>query len=184
MPDGKPSECDPKTENHCCSKWGFCGPDADHCDCAECVDYRRDDITGTQLQFHKENMVSGLSFLLHLLFSLLLLIFSIVLTNFGGKVRSDRRCGKGEFALDDGSPSECDGSSENPCCSKWGFCGPDADHCACEECVDYRNQDQIGLTYFDLLVVLFLAKLTAYEAHNGKVEKSVCTNMNFFNINI
>lgn len=47
LPDGKPSECDPKTENHCCSKWGFCGPDADHCDCAECVDYRRDDITGT-----------------------------------------------------------------------------------------------------------------------------------------
>ena len=68
-----------------------------------------------------------------------------VLTNFGGKVRSDRRCGGGEFALDDGSPSECDGTSENPCCSKWGFCGPDADHCACEGCVDFRNQDQIGI---------------------------------------
>ena len=72
----------------------------------------------------------------------------IVLTNFGGKVRSDRRCGAGEFALDDGSPSECDGSSENPCCSKWGFCGPDADHCACEGCVDYRSKDQIGSIIF------------------------------------
>ena len=70
------------------------------------------------------------------------------MTNFGGKVRSDRRCGAGEFALDDGSPSECDGSSENPCCSKWGFCGPDADHCACEGCVDYRSKDQIGSIIF------------------------------------
>ena len=66
-----------------------------------------------------------------------------VLTAFGGKVRSDRRCGK-EFPLQDGAPSECDPTSENPCCSKWGFCGPDADHCACPECVDYRPQEQKG----------------------------------------
>ena len=66
------------------------------------------------------------------------------MTSFGGNVRGDRRCGGGEFALQDGSPSQCDPTSENPCCSKWGFCGPDADHCACEECVDYRTTDQRG----------------------------------------
>ena len=77
------------------------------------------------------------------------------MTNFGGKVRSDRRCGAGEFALDDGSPSECDGSSENPCCSKWGFCGPDADHCACEGCVDYRSKDQIGSIIFQKIFISY-----------------------------
>ena len=55
-----------------------------------------------------------------------------------GRVRTDRRCG-GSFPLDDGTPSECDGSSANPCCSKWGYCGPGDDHCACETCVDYRT---------------------------------------------
>ena len=70
-------------------------------------------------------------------------LFAKVLTSFGGKVRGDRRCGK-EFPLKDGSPSECDGTSENPCCSQWGFCGPDADHCACDKCIDYRSPDEQG----------------------------------------
>ena len=81
-----------------------------------------------------------------------------VLTSFGGNVRGDRRCGGGEFALQDGSPSQCDPTSENPCCSKWGFCGPDADHCACEGCVDYRTTDQRGSQIFyisqPILVIL------------------------------
>ena len=47
LPEGGPSQCDPNTENHCCSKWGFCGPDAEHCDCEECVDYKRADVKGT-----------------------------------------------------------------------------------------------------------------------------------------
>ena len=75
---------------------------------------------------------------------IILLYILKVLTSFGGNVRGDRRCGGGEFALQDGSPSQCDPTSENPCCSKWGFCGPDADHCACEGCVDYRTTDQRG----------------------------------------
>merc|ERR1711963_212560 len=51
----------------------------------------------------------------------------------GGKVRTDRRCGP-EFPLEDGSPSECDGSSGNHCCSIHGYCGPGPDHCACAGC--------------------------------------------------
>ena len=62
---------------------------------------------------------------------------------FVGKVRTDRRCGS-EFPLPDGKPSECDPKSDNACCSKWGYCGPDADHCECEECVDYRRDDITG----------------------------------------
>ena len=64
-----------------------------------------------------------------------------------GKVRSDRRCGE-EFPLDDGSVSECDPMGTNYCCSKWGYCGPGADHCDCPECVDYRNENSPGM--FDI----------------------------------
>ena len=59
---------------------------------------------------------------------------------FDGKVRADRRCGS-SFLLPDGSESECDGSSENPCCSKWGYCGPGDEHCSCPTCKDYRTEE-------------------------------------------
>ena len=39
--DGSPSECNPETEFFCCSKWGYCGSTDEHCDCADCVDYRK-----------------------------------------------------------------------------------------------------------------------------------------------
>lgn len=56
-----------------------------------------------------------------------------------GKVRKDRRCGK-EFPLPDGSGvAECNGDSAGEfCCSKWGYCGGDAEHCDCPECVNYK----------------------------------------------
>ena len=88
------------------------------------------------------------------------------MTAFGGKVRSDRRCGK-EFPLQDGSPSECDSTSENPCCSKWGFCGPDAEHCSCTGCVDYRSQEQRGYILINSLksiwYILFLLHLLLHS---------------------
>jgi len=109
LPDGSPAECDGTSGNHCCSIHGYCGPGADHCDCAGCVDYR-----------------SGVAKTVELVV---------------GRVRVDRRCGK-EFPLPDGLPSECDGASVNPCCSKWGYCGPGDAHCACSTCVDYRTEEQ------------------------------------------
>ena len=39
--DGSPSECNPETEFFCCSKWGYCGSTDEHCDCADCVNYRK-----------------------------------------------------------------------------------------------------------------------------------------------
>ena len=63
--------------------------------------------------------------------------------SINGKVRSDRRCGE-EFPLSDGSISECDPNGANYCCSKWGYCGPGAEHCDCPECVDYRNENSPG----------------------------------------
>ena len=71
-----------------------------------------------------------------------LLIF-IDVPEFVGKIRTDRRCGQ-EFPLPDGSPSQCNPNTENHCCSKWGFCGPDAEHCECAECVDYKRADIKG----------------------------------------
>jgi len=45
LSDGKPGQCDPNgwanEVGPCCSKWGWCGNSADHCDCAECIDYRQ-----------------------------------------------------------------------------------------------------------------------------------------------
>ena len=58
--------------------------------------------------------------------------------DFKGKVRTDRRCGP-EFPLLDGSPSQCDpDSAEHFCCSKWGFCGGDAEHCDCPTCFNFK----------------------------------------------
>jgi len=38
LDDGKASECDGEGPNYCCSKFGYCGPGAAHCDGG--VDYR------------------------------------------------------------------------------------------------------------------------------------------------
>ena len=57
--------------------------------------------------------------------------------DFNGKARNDRRCGP-EFPLPDGKPSQCDPESANFCCSKWGFCGADAEHCDCPTCFNYK----------------------------------------------
>lgn len=104
---GKPSECDGSSGNPCCSKWGYCGPGADHCGCDECVDYRTES--------------------------------KIVQDDFDGTWRKDRRCGA-EFPLPSGDPTECNPNSENFCCSKWGYCGGDSEHCGCPECVNYAKK--------------------------------------------
>ena len=49
LDDGSPAQCDPKTEYYCCSKWGYCGSTDEHCDCADCVNYRKDDASGIKL---------------------------------------------------------------------------------------------------------------------------------------
>merc|ERR1712026_635710 len=82
-----------------------------------------------------------------------------------GRVRSDRRCGP-EFPLSDGQPSECDGATENHCCSNWGYCGPGSEHCDCADCVDYRTADQrirdwVGLWRKDRRAALSSLSLTA-----------------------
>jgi len=45
LPDGRPGQCDPNGWGNevgpCCSNWGWCGNTAGHCDCAECIDYRK-----------------------------------------------------------------------------------------------------------------------------------------------
>lgn len=53
LEDGSASECDGNSANHCCSKFGYCGPGPDHCDCVGCVDFRSAVPIGTFLmQFH------------------------------------------------------------------------------------------------------------------------------------
>ena len=42
LEDGSPAQCDPYGDNYCCSKWGFCGFTSEHCDCSDCMNYRKD----------------------------------------------------------------------------------------------------------------------------------------------
>lgn len=170
LSDGSPAECDPNSEYWCCSNNGYCGGTQEHCYCDTCVNYRPVDLIAGGLvrsdrrcgakfplpngdisqcdgnsgdhccsingycgpgpehcdspgsvDYRGENPVA-----------VPLLV---------GRVRTDRRCGS-KYPLDDGEPSECDGSSVNPCCSKWGFCGPGDAHCGCPTCVDYRTKEQ------------------------------------------
>ena len=66
--------------------------------------------------------------------------FNSLQADFIGTWRKDRRCGA-EFPLPGGrGPTECDPDSGNFCCSKWGFCGGDGEHCGCPECVNYRDK--------------------------------------------
>ena len=49
LSDGNPTPCDPNGSAYCCSKWGHCGNTKNHCECAECVDYRNFDSSGILL---------------------------------------------------------------------------------------------------------------------------------------
>ena len=63
------------------------------------------------------------------------------------KWRFDRRCGP-NYPLSDGGPTQCNPTSKNYCCSKWGWCGAqgdtpgdnDTDHCTGG--IDYRIKDE------------------------------------------
>ncbi|XP_042239396.1 neuropilin-2-like isoform X1 [Homarus americanus] len=52
--------------------------------------------------------------------------------------RTDGRCGT-HFPLANRTPSECDPSSDRPCCSDYGYCGNSPSHCGCLDCIDFRN---------------------------------------------
>ena len=41
LPNGSPGQCNPRGKFPCCSKWGHCGETPGHCDCKECIDYRK-----------------------------------------------------------------------------------------------------------------------------------------------
>ena len=41
LSDGSPAQCDPYGDLFCCSKWGFCGFTSEHCECSDCIDYRK-----------------------------------------------------------------------------------------------------------------------------------------------
>jgi|ERR1711874_48404 len=168
LSDGSVAECDPNSEYWCCSEHGFCGGTQEHCYCDTCVNYRPVQVSGSvrtdrrcgpefplpdgspaQCDGTSGNHCcskhgycgpgpdhcacpgcvdyrSGVAKTVELVV---------------GRVRVDRRCGA-EFPLPDGQPAECDGGSVNPCCSKWGYCGPGDAHCSCPTCKDYRTEDQ------------------------------------------
>ena len=86
LPDGSPSQCDPESENPCCSfsLSGYCIPTNNCTDCAECVDYK----------YLKDWQESGGEM----------------------KWRYDGRCGSQYFLPDNRTFAECNPNGENPCC--------------------------------------------------------------------
>ena len=56
-------------------------------------------------------------------------------------VRSDGRCGS-EVPLEDGSPATCDPDSPDFCCSEYGYCGGTEEHCNCDTCVNYKEEEE------------------------------------------
>ena len=40
LPNGAPAQCDASGEYFCCSKYGHCGNTEEHCNCADCIDFR------------------------------------------------------------------------------------------------------------------------------------------------
>ena len=46
LPDGSSAQCDPVSEFYCCSKWGYCGDTDQHCECPDCINYRKVDLSG------------------------------------------------------------------------------------------------------------------------------------------
>lgn len=168
--EGGGAECDPNSEYWCCSEHGYCGGTQEHCYCDTCINYRPVDfVAGGKVRTDRR---CGAEFPLadgspsecdgtsgnhccskhgycgpgpdHCACAGCIdyrggQVKEVQLVE--GRVRVDRRCGP-EFPLEDGLPSECDGGSFFPCCSKWGYCGPGSEHCACDSCVDYRTGEQ------------------------------------------
>eukprot|EP00092_Neocalanus_flemingeri_P002939 GFUD01003144.1.p1 GENE.GFUD01003144.1~~GFUD01003144.1.p1 ORF type:complete len:339 (+),score=94.64 GFUD01003144.1:521-1537(+) len=165
---GAGAECDPNSEYWCCSEHGFCGGTQEHCFCDTCVNYRPVDLLGKVrsdrrcgqefpladgLQAECDGTSGnpccskhgycgpgpdhcGCAGCVDYRGGVAKQVAVLV-----GRVRVDRRCGT-DFPLPDGQPAECEGAGDNPCCSKWGYCGPGDAHCACPSCADYRTSDQ------------------------------------------
>ncbi|XP_019628312.1 PREDICTED: hemocytin-like isoform X2 [Branchiostoma belcheri] len=161
--DGRTAECDPDSIYPCCSPNNWCGNTADHCDCADCVDYR--DTVATQKW--REDLRCGAGYTTadgrtaecdpdsiypccspnnwcgntadHCDCAGCVDYRDTVATQ---KWREDLRCGAG-YTTADGRTAECDPDSIYPCCSPINWCGNTADHCDCADCVDYRDTDPI-----------------------------------------
>ena len=58
-------------------------------------------------------------------------------------VRSDGRCGS-EVPLEDGSPAICDPDSPDFCCSEYGHCGGSLEHCNCDTCINYKEEEEVN----------------------------------------
>ena len=119
LPDGTPSQCDPDGLKPCCSgaKHGHCGNTDDVCYCGN------EHVGG----HHWRECLDYRP------------IYK-VWRESGGKQRwsPNGKCGP-KYPLPDGSPTECDPDSENPCCDHHNDnCSGTLRACMCTECVDYR----------------------------------------------
>ena len=41
LTNGSLTECDPYSIYYCCSEHGYCGDTSEHCECPNCIDYRK-----------------------------------------------------------------------------------------------------------------------------------------------
>ena len=112
LPDGTAAQCNPDGENPCCIDVYDgeleCGNTSEHCSCLGCTYYK----------FAKWWRESG-----------------------GTQMwRNDGKCGS-YYPLPNGTAAQCDPDGKNPCCSstsEYGECGNTAEHCFCNDCVNYN----------------------------------------------
>ncbi|KAJ8039921.1 Lectin-B [Holothuria leucospilota] len=152
--NGEVAQCNPDGEYPCCSPWNWCGITADHCDCADCADYR------SSASEYRDDYRCGENYLApngkpakcdpngpypccsqwnwcgntadHCECDK-----CVDFRNTCETFRSDYRCGKG-YKAPNGETAKCDAFGIYPCCSPSNWCGITAAHCDCFFCSDYR----------------------------------------------
>ena len=112
----------------------LCSPAIDASEHSDKIVSTKDRKSDPKDSKYKKSVLEILSLIITIIFNIQSFLVS---EDFNGKARNDRRCGP-EFPLPDGKPSQCDAESANFCCSKWGFCGSDAEHCDCPTCFNYK----------------------------------------------
>ena len=49
-----PAQCNPESEDSCCSEFGWCGKTKDHCNCKTCIDYRTAKMGKLSFHFYRK----------------------------------------------------------------------------------------------------------------------------------
>eukprot|EP00929_Paragymnodinium_shiwhaense_P091911 TRINITY_DN51801_c0_g1_i1.p1 TRINITY_DN51801_c0_g1~~TRINITY_DN51801_c0_g1_i1.p1 ORF type:complete len:546 (+),score=64.70 TRINITY_DN51801_c0_g1_i1:217-1854(+) len=127
-PPYRKQSCDAYGPSPCCSEWGWCGGTRRHCDCADCIDFRkREAYKEKAMQLESTGQRTDLAA------AAAAPPQGTSSPTSASNASDPYRCG----------PSwrrkSCEPKSQTPCCNAAGRCGSSAVHCSCKGCVDFRQ---------------------------------------------